>query len=183
MKQFGKDEWHQEKHKVNAKRSWRKAHFAVDSSHLIQSAILTDKNTMDDQVVDAICDQITKFFNHVTADKMYDTNLVFQTIEDHFPDADIVTPPKDNTFADEVHHPKRMSNLVAFFALGDIGWQKQRQYGRRNVSESAIQRYKKIIGNKLHSRKFSNQHQEILIGCSMLNRFTHLGMPNSYRVA
>lgn len=122
-------------------------------------------------------------FHAARPDKMYDTNAVFQTIEDHFPDADIVIPPKDNIFADEVHHPKRMSNLVAFFALGDIGWQKQRQYGRRNVSETAMQRYKKIIGNQLHSRDFKNQRQEMLIGCSILNRFTHFGMPNSYRVA
>ena len=182
LKRFGKDEWHQEKHKVNAKRSWRKAHFAVDSNHLIQSAVLTNKNTMDDQVVDAICDQFTERVTHVTADKMYDTNAVFQTIEDHFPDADIVIPPKDNTFADEVHHPKRMSNLVAFFALGDIGWQKQRQYGRRNVSETAMQRYKKIIGNTLHSRNFKNQRQEMLIGCSILNRFTDVWNPLSPRL-
>lgn len=25
LKRFGKDEWHQKKHKVNAKRNWRKA--------------------------------------------------------------------------------------------------------------------------------------------------------------
>jgi hypothetical protein len=48
---FRKHERHQEKHKVNAKRSWRKAHFSVDEAHFIQSAVLTDKNTMDDQVV------------------------------------------------------------------------------------------------------------------------------------
>ncbi|MGF1873679.1 IS5/IS1182 family transposase, partial [Photobacterium indicum] len=41
--------------KVNAKRSWRKAHFAVDEAHFIQSAVLTDKNTMDDQVVGTLC--------------------------------------------------------------------------------------------------------------------------------
>ncbi|MGF1879203.1 transposase [Photobacterium frigidiphilum] len=35
LKRFRKDESHQKKHKVNAKRSWRKAHFAVDESHFI----------------------------------------------------------------------------------------------------------------------------------------------------
>jgi len=29
LKVFGKDEWHEEKHKVNAKRIWRKADFGV----------------------------------------------------------------------------------------------------------------------------------------------------------
>ncbi|MEI8671588.1 hypothetical protein P4S52_06065 [Vibrio sp. SA48] len=59
---------------------------------------------------------------------MYDTNAVFQMIEDCFSDADIVIPAKGNTSADEVHHPRRIINLVVFFALGDIG--------RRNVSET-----------------------------------------------
>ncbi|MCD8500101.1 MAG: IS5 family transposase [Gammaproteobacteria bacterium] len=30
LKRFGRDEWHQEKHKVAAKRSWCKLHIAVD---------------------------------------------------------------------------------------------------------------------------------------------------------
>ena len=92
-------------------------------------------------------------------------------------------PPKDNTFADESHHPKRMTNLISYFALGVTRWQRFKYYGRRNVSETAMQRYKTIIGPKLHSRKFNNQQQEILIGCSNLNRFTQLGMPSSFRVA
>ncbi|MBF4218669.1 transposase, partial [Vibrio anguillarum] len=58
LKQFGKDEWYQEIHKINGKRSWRKEHFAVDSHHLIQSSVLTNKNTMDDQVVGLLCQSI-----------------------------------------------------------------------------------------------------------------------------
>jgi len=84
-KPFGKDEWHQEKHKVNAKRSWRKAHFAVDEAHFIQGAVLTDKNAMDDQVVGALCQSIITDVEHVSADKMYDTNAVYQTLEALFP--------------------------------------------------------------------------------------------------
>ncbi|MFT4694625.1 MAG: hypothetical protein ACI8TE_001543, partial [Francisella sp.] len=41
LKRFGRDEWHQEKHKVSAKRSWRKLHIAVDQDHYIQGTILT----------------------------------------------------------------------------------------------------------------------------------------------
>ena len=35
LKQYGKDEWHQEKHKVKARRTWRKIHLAVDENHII----------------------------------------------------------------------------------------------------------------------------------------------------
>ena len=183
LKRFGKDEWHQEKHKVSGKRSWRKAHLAVDTGHVIQSALLTHKDAMDDQVVDELCSEITGRVLHITADRMYDTDDVFEVLETHFPDADIVIPPKDRTFAEDGHHPKRMSNLVAYSALGGAKWQKLKHYGRRNASETAMQRYKKTIGPKLHSRVFKNQQQEMLIGCSILNRFTQLGMPNSFRLA
>lgn len=90
LKRFGRDEWHQEKHKVSAKRSWRKAHLAVKGNHIIESAVLTHKDVMDDQIVNAVCEQITAQVEHITADKMYDTNAVYQTLEKHFPDADII---------------------------------------------------------------------------------------------
>ncbi|WP_240314423.1 hypothetical protein [Vibrio tetraodonis] len=46
-----------------------------------------------------------------------------------------------------------------------------------------MQRYKTIIGPKLHSREFKNQQQEMVLAASILNRFTQFGMPESYRVA
>lgn len=53
-------------------------------------------------------------------------------------------------------------------------WQKRREYGKRNNSELAIQRYKRILGNKLHSRDFERQKQEAIIGCSILNKMISL---------
>ena len=183
LKEFGKGEWHQEKHSVNAKRSWKKAHFGVGEDHIIHAAVLTEKDIMDFQVVDEVCDQIDRDVEHISADKMYDTDDVYDTLSAIFPDAEIVIPPKENLYADDRHHSQRMSNLVAYSALGPIRWQKKKQYGKRNVSENAMQRYKTLIGPKLRSRDFDNQQQEMRLGASILNRFTHLGMPDSYRVA
>lgn len=47
----------------------------------------------------------------------------------------------------------------------------------------AIQRYKRILGDRLHARALSRQKNEAMIGCGILNKMTHLGMPASYRVA
>jgi hypothetical protein len=66
---------------------------------------------------------------------------------------------------------------------GRMEWQKTRNYGRRNYSELAIQRYKKILGNTLHARKLENQKLEAMLGCGVLNKMTSLGMPQSYRSA
>ena len=183
LKEFGKGEWHQEKHKVNAKRSWKKAHFVVGDEHIIYGATLTKKDTMDFQVVEALCGQVDVEVDHVSADKMYDTNDVYDALTSEFPESEIASPPKENLYAGDAHNPKRMSNLVAYFALGPMRWQKTKQYGKRNVSENAMQRYKAIIGPKLHSREFKNQQQEMMLAASILNRFTQLGMPDSYRVA
>lgn len=93
----------------------------------------------------------------LSADKMYDTNDVYDALTSEFPESDIVIAPKENLYADDAHHPKRMSNLVAYFALDPMCWQNTKQYGKRNVSENAMHRYKTIIGPQLHSRDFENQ--------------------------
>lgn len=49
-------------------------------------------------------------------------------------------------------------------------WQDKRDYGKRNQAERAIGRYKRILGNRLHSREFERQRQEAIIGCSILNK-------------
>ena len=49
-----------------------------------------------------------------------------------------------------------------------MGWQKLRNYGKRNRSELSIQRYKRILEERLHAREFERQKQEAIIGCSVL---------------
>lgn len=58
LKCFGHDEWHQEKHKVLAKRSWRKLHIAVDTDHIIHGCELTDRFVSDDSIVCDLLKQI-----------------------------------------------------------------------------------------------------------------------------
>jgi len=183
LKRYGRDEWYQEKHKVLSKRSWRKMHLGVGDNHIIHAAHLTDKDAMDDGVMEELCDQIDVNVSQTSADMMYDENHVYETIEAHFPEADIAIPPKDKLIYDERHHPKRRSNMLEKTAKGTISWQKNHDYGKRNHSEMAMQRYKKIIGPKMHARKMENQTQEMMIACGVLNRFTGLGMPQSYRTA
>ncbi len=43
-------------------------------------------------------------------------------------------------------------------------------------------RYKTIIGRRLHARTLPNQKTEAKIGCNVLNRMTSLGMPISIRI-
>ncbi|WP_416362380.1 hypothetical protein [Nitrosomonas sp.] len=47
---YGKDEWQQEKHRVVARRTWRKLHLAVDEYHQIIACELTMPETGDPTV-------------------------------------------------------------------------------------------------------------------------------------
>jgi hypothetical protein len=43
-------------------------------------------------------------------------------------------------------------------------------YGTRSLVETAIGRYKSIIGCRLRARSFDTQQTEAAIGCTVLNR-------------
>ncbi len=64
---------------------------------------------------------------------------------------------------------------------GRLGWRKAVGYGRRSLGETAVFRYKTIIGRGLRARTLPAQKTEARVGCSVLNRMTRLGMPVSRR--
>ena len=49
-------------------------------------------------------------------------------------------------------------------------------------SETSVFRYKASCGDHLRTRTLANQFNEMLIKCALLNRLTHLGRPDSYKV-
>ena len=183
LKRFGRDEWHQERHKVSAKRSWRKLHIAVDNNHIIHSAELTDRFTADDQVVENLLKQVDKAVDQFTADGAYDKNPVYENITEKFPNAAIIIPPDSDAVYNTKSHPQRNQNLQDIKTFGRMHWQKIQAYGNRNISELATQRYKKILGNKMHAGKLGRQKNEAMLGCGALNKMTQLGMPASFRCA
>ena len=65
---------------------------------------------------------------------------------------------------------------------GRQGWQKAVGYGKRALVETAMSRYKVLIGPTLRARKFASQQVEARVACSVINRMTQLGMPISQRV-
>lgn len=182
LKQYGRDEWHQEKHKVKSKASWRKVHFSVGNNHLIYGAKMSDKNTWDHEVVDDLVMQTSIAVETIYGDKGYDENTVYETLSHRFPKADIVIPPKNNLTGNGYYHPKRAAHIDEIARSGSLAWQKKHQYGTRNVSEMAMKRYKLLFSNRLHARTFERQEQEMMIACGILNQFTRFGMPQSHKI-
>jgi hypothetical protein len=66
---------------------------------------------------------------------------------------------------------------------GRMGWQKAVNGGRRSLGETAISRYKALIGLSLRARTLLGQTTEARAACAVLNRMTRLGMPVSRHVA
>lgn len=176
LKCYGQDEWHQEKYGLRQKKSWRKLHITVDNHHIIQSSELTDHLVQDASVVDKLIHSIDERIKHATADAAYDTDSTYQRLTEQFPSADIVISPQKNAVYDENHTFYRNRNVLEIHCYGRQAWQKRRSYGQRNYSELAIQRYKRLLGNKLHARELTRQKQEALIGCSILNKMMCLTM-------
>lgn len=183
LKRFGRDEWHQEKHKVSAKRSWRKLHVCVDDEHYIHGTVLTDRFASDEGTVDDLIEQVTADADHVSLDGAYDSKDVYVSLKSKFPNGNIVIPPDKNAVINDKNHDIRNHHLKEIKEHGRMNWQKENQYGRKNTSELSIQRRKRILGNQLHARDISRQKVEAMIGSGILNKMTSLGMPQSYRCA
>jgi len=177
LTRFGQDEWHQEKYKISPRRSWRKLHVAVDEKHYIQAATLTDRFVNDDIAIDDLLEQIPEEVDHFTGDGAYDKNSVYNKLSSHSPEADIIIPPAKNAVISTASHKQRNRNIAEIAINGRMAWQRSRHYSQRNYSELGIQRYKRILGRAMHSREFSRQKQEAMIGCGVLNKMTSLGMP------
>ena len=89
----------------------------------------------------------------------------------------------ENALISDGWSPERNKTLNIIDKHGYKGWYKIRKYGFQNYAELSIQRYKKIIGTKMHSRDLLRQKNEAIIATSILNKFTTLGMPISKKVA
>ncbi|ESZ08537.1 hypothetical protein X737_33835 [Mesorhizobium sp. L48C026A00] len=62
-------------------------------------------------------------------------------------------------------------------------WQASNGYGKRSLVETAIGRYKSIIGRRLRARSLPVQQTEVAIGCTVLNRMLACARPKSARQA
>jgi hypothetical protein len=183
LKQYGKDEWHQEKHKVKPRRSWKKLHLIVDDNHIIQGVELTEKSVHDSEVISDLLNQVEGTGDRYVADGAYDTKEVYEEIEKQKENAKIVISPRENAVLSDEWHRERNKTLNIINKHGYKGWYKMRKYGLQNYAELSMQRYKKIIGPRMHSRDLLRQKNEAVIATSILNKFATLGMPISEKVA
>ena len=188
LKLFGRGEWDEEKH-GRTRRSWRKLHIAVDAdTGEIVACVLADNGADDAGEVPALLGQVEGEIASVTADGAYDGEPVYHAAASRQPDRppDVVIPPRSSAVAsteDAGAQGQRDRHIRLIAEEGRMAWQKATGYGRRNHAETAVGRYKGLIGPRLCARGLPAQQGEAAIAVEVLNRMIRVAKPVSVRAA
>jgi DDE family transposase len=188
LKLFGTGEWNSEKHR-RARRFWRKLHLAVDAeTGEIVASVLTGKEAADAGQVPVLLEQAQGEIANVMADGAYDGEPVYRAIEARQPQAppSIVIPPRRSAVLSsrtDTDPSQRDGHIRLIQEQGHSAWRKATGYGRRSLVETAIGRYKALIGPRLQARTLANQQGEVALGVEVLNRMIRAAKPVSVRIA
>ena len=166
------------------RRGWRKLHLALDAdSGDIIAQTLTGQGTGDASQVEPLLDHIDGPIGQFTADGAYDGKPTYDSVINHSAAAAIVIPPRANAVEPSDDRPpgQRDQHTAAISRDGRMRWQVSTGYGKRSLVETAIGRYKSIIGPRLRARLFPAQQTEAAIGCAVLNRMLACARPKSVR--
>jgi hypothetical protein len=189
LKIYGEGEWKVRQHGVSKRRTWRKLHIGANPEDgEIQAVILTENSVSDDAAVAALLKQIEQELDEFAADGAYDKRKVYDALNEHSPNVKILIPPRKNAHIwkhgnTKAERLKRDENLRSIRKHGRKAWKKNSGYHVRSLSETAIFRLKTIFGEELSARLLETQTTQALVRSAALNRMTHLGMPQSYKVA
>jgi len=172
LKVYGKDEWHQEKRDVLARRTGRKLHLATDENHQVLVCELTTPDVGVPTAVPDSLDQIATPFEIFMGDGAYDGDPVSQAVLNKQPNAQVVIPPHNTAVGSERDDSQRGRHIQTIVQKERIAWQRKTSYNRRSHVELDMQRYKRIFGNLVKARTLSQQKTEAGISASALNRMS-----------
>jgi hypothetical protein len=182
---FGQGEWDAEKH-GRKPRQWRKLHLAVDAdTGEIVAHVLTDKDGGDITQVSALLATVEGRIASVIADGAYDGEAVYQeaAARQHDPPVEVIIPPRSSSVVTTKTNCNtiRDRHVQLIAEKGRMAWQKATGYGRRSLVETAIGRYKHIIGPALRAGSDNGQDGEVAIAVHTLNRMIRIAKPISVR--
>src|ERR1035438_1963110 len=86
----------------------------------------------------------------------------YDVVAGHGEDVQVIIPPHVTAVlsAEAEHNPsQRDQHILLIAAQGRMGWQKETDYGQRALVETAMGRYKAIIGPRLRARSRSEERR------------------------
>jgi hypothetical protein len=189
VKVFGEGEWKVRKHGYSKRRTWRKVHIGMcaESGQVVVSA-MTSNNVSDEEAMIHMMGALEGIeLGDVLGDGAYDTIDCREAIHD-YGGRQIIPPDKNARPQKRKGFPaldERDKAIRRIEELGDEGrahWKKEIGYHRRSRVETAMFRYKTILGDRLTARRERTQATEVAVKLDVLNRMTELGSPKSYKV-
>jgi transposase len=187
FKVYGEGEWKVRQHGWSKRRTWRKLHLAVDeATGEIVAAVASEAGVTDDAALPDLLEQVPGEISQVSADGAYDKRRCYDALAER--GAKAVIPPRRDAkiwqHGNCAGAPwQRDENLRAIRHQGRRRWKQDSGYHRRSLAETTFFRLKTLFGPTLHARTFPQQATELFLKVAALNRMTHLGMPDSYRLA
>jgi Transposase DDE domain len=186
LKLCGAGEWLVEKHGTKKRRAWRKLHLGVDANtgQIVASA-LTSKEVDDGVLAGLLLDQVTGSLSAFTADGAYDQDGVYAAVADRHPEAAVIVPPRHTAVLSDmaaIAPTQRDRHLQRIAESSRMAWQKASGYNRRAKVETAIGRWKQLIGDGLRSRIDERRVTEVSVAVHVLNRMLELGRPSYVRI-
>ncbi|MGI9508619.1 MAG: IS5 family transposase [Geminicoccaceae bacterium] len=185
LKVFGAGEWCAEKH-GKSRRRWRKLSIGLDlKSGEIVAHKLTDSDVGDPDLVEPLLQTSGTSIRHFFADGAFDGEPVYETVR-RYQSGDspaiIIPPRRTATLSGNADGPtERDRHITMIQDHGRMAWQKATDYGRRSLVETAIGRYKSVIGDSLNARDDDAQVTEVAIAIKALNRMIRAAKPISVR--
>jgi hypothetical protein len=187
FKVYGEGEWKVRQHGWGKRRTWRKLHIGVDeATGEVVAAVASEASAADDDVLPDLLAQVGGEIRQVSADGAYDKRKCYEALEEY--GARAVIPPRRDAkiwqHGNSAGLPwQRDENLRAIRRLGRRRWKQRAGYHRRSLAETAFFRLKALFGPAVQARGFAQQATDLFLRVAALNRMTHLGMPESYRLA
>jgi len=133
--------------------------------------------------MEPLLSQIDGKIDRLIADGAFDGKPAYQTILRHSSTAIVVIPPRSTAVESGDTGPpgQRDKHITAIASDGRLKWQATTGCGKRALIETAIGRYKGLIGSRLWARSIAAQQTEVSIGCIVLNHMLACGRPESVR--
>ena len=184
IKFLGEGEWKCKKHGSERRRQWRKLHIGIDAQTLqIRAIAVTSNNVSDASVIPDLlgqqpADEVLKILG---GDGAYDTLPVHEAVIER--GAIPVIPPRKNArILKGSAFVYRNAAIAACRRFGRKIWKVWSGYHRRSLVETKMNCIKRL-GERVMSRTFERQVNELHIRAAILNRFTELGRPQTAAVA
>ena len=113
--------------------------------------------------------------SQISADGAYDSKDCYKICKDK--GIKFAVPPRKDGVIEKhgnCHDPPllRDNHIREIRKIGRQRWKEKHKYHRRSISETAMWRFKTLLGDRLASREFQRQANEVFIKCKILNQMS-----------